>query len=403
MKKAYLFTNAQLVLEDSVKTGWLSVRDGKIWQIGFGECQGDFNGEVIDAKNNYLSPGFIDLHVHGGNGCDFMDADPQGFEKIARYHSSNGVTSLLATTLAGETSETERVLQTYCETKDKIKCCNFLGVHLEGPYFSHKYKGAQDPRYIKNPDKDEVEKFLSYGVVKRWSMAPELDGATELGESLAKAGIVASVAHTDADYNTVKTAVEKGFSLMTHLYSGMSQASIRDGKRVGGAVEAGLLLEDVMVELIADGYHLGEEVLNLILKCKGAEKIILTSDAMRGAGLPENSVTKLGSLTNGQEVRVYGGVAHTMDGTAFAGSVASGNRLIKTMLNATKLALWAVVNMVTKNPAELIGVGHKKGLLKEGFDADLVLFEPGNLGVCGQSFRAWHITDQQLPDSVLLL
>ena len=375
MKKAYLFTNAQLVLEDSVKTGWLSVRDGKIWQIGFGECQGDFNGEVIDAKNNYLSPGFIDLHVHGGNGCDFMDADPQGFEKIARYHSSNGVTSLLATTLAGETSETERVLQTYCETKDKIKCCNLLGVHLEGPYFSNKYKGAQDPLYIKNPDKDEVEKFLSYGVVKRWSMAPELDGATELGESLAKAGIVASVAHTDADYNTVKTAVEKGFSLMTHLYSGMSQASIRDGKRVGGAVEAGLLLEDVMVELIADGYHLGEEVLNLILKCKGAEKIILTSDAMRGAGLPENSVTKLGSLTNGQEVRVYGGVAHTMDGTAFAGSVASGNRLIKTMLNATKLALWAVVNMVTKNPAELIGVGHKKGLLKEGFDADLVLFD----------------------------
>ena len=221
----------------------------------------------------------------------------------------------------------------------------------------------------------EVQKFLSYGVVKRWSMAPELEGAIELGEKLAQAGIVASVAHTDADYNTVKSASERGFTLMTHLYSGMSQASIRNGKRTGGAVEAGLLLDDMSVELIADGYHLGEEILRLILKCKGYGKIILTSDAMRGAGLPENSVTKLGSLKNGQEVRIYDGVAHTMDGTAFAGSVASGNQLLKTMLEATNLPLWATVGMLTKNPAKLVGVDGRKGTIKKGMDADLVLFD----------------------------
>lgn len=375
MKKSYLITNAQLVLENSVEKGWISVFDGKISGIGQGEYQGDFCGEKVDAKSNFLSPGFIDLHVHGGNGADFMDADSDAFEKIAQYHSSNGVTSMLATTLAGDTHETERVLKTFCETHDKIDCCNLLGVHLEGPYFSHKYKGAQDPRYLKNPDMDEAEKFLSYGVVKRWSMAPELDGAIELGEKLSKAGIVVSVAHTDATYSAVKSASEKGFSLMTHLYSGMSQASIRDGRRQGGAVEAGLLIDEMSVELIADGYHLGEEVLRLILKCKGYEKIILTSDAMRGAGLPENSVTKLGSLTNGQEVKIYGGVAHTMDGTAFAGSVASGNRLLKTMLDATDLPLWAVVKMLTENPAKLIGVADRKGILEVGMDADLVLFD----------------------------
>ena len=375
MKKSYLITNAQLVLENSVEKGWLSVLDGKISGIGLGEYQGDFCGEKVDAKSNFLSPGFIDLHVHGGNGCDFMDADSDAFEKIARYHSSNGVTSMLATTLAGDPDETERVLRTFCETHDKINCCNLLGMHLEGPYFSHKYKGAQDPRYLKNPDMDEVQKFLSYGVVKRWSMAPELDGAMELGEKLSKAGIVASVAHTDATYSTVKSASERGFSLMTHLYSGMSQASIRHGKRTGGAVEAGLLLDDMTVELIADGYHLGPEILRLILKCKGYEKIILTSDAMRGAGLPENSVTKLGSLRNGQDVLIYDGVAHTMDKTAFAGSVASGNRLLKTMLSATECPVWAAVGMLTKNPAKLIGVADRKGILRVGMDADIVLFD----------------------------
>ena len=375
MKKSYLITNVQLVLENSVETGWLSVVDGKISEFGFGEYSDELHYDVLDGKGNFLSPGFIDLHIHGGNGCDFMDADPEDFEKIARYHSSNGVTSMLATTLAGDSEETERVIQTFFQTKDTISCCNLLGVHLEGPYFSHKYKGAQDPRYLKSPDMAEVQKFLSYGVVKRWSMAPELEGAIELGEKLAQAGIVASVAHTDADYNTVKSASERGFTLMTHLYSGMSQASIRNGKRTGGAVEAGLLLDDMSVELIADGYHLGEEILRLILKCKGYEKIILTSDAMRGAGLPENSVTKLGSLKNGQEVRIYDGVAHTMDGTAFAGSVASGNQLLKTMLEATNLPLWATVGMLTKNPAKLVGVDGRKGTIKKGMDADLVLFD----------------------------
>ena len=375
MENTYLIINTQLVLESSTEKGWLSVSNGKIQDIGYGEYRGEFCGKIIDAKGNYLSPGFIDLHVHGGSGCDFMDAEAEGFEKIARYHASNGVTSLLATTLAGDPEETENVLKTFCQVKDSVICCNLLGVHLEGPYFSHKYRGAQDPRYLKNPDRIEAEKLLAYGVVKRWSMAPELEGAVELGEKLNKAGIVASVAHTDADYSTVENAFEHGFSLMTHLYSGMSQASIRNGRRVGGAVEAGLLLDEMSVELIADGYHLGAEVLRFILKCKGYEKIILTSDAMRGAGLPENSVTKLGSLKNGQEVKIYDGVAHTMDDTAFAGSVASGNRLLKTMLSATNLPLWAVVRMLTANPAKLIGVDDKKGSLKAGMDADLVLFD----------------------------
>lgn len=375
MKDSVLFKNAELVVENGTSLGWLTVRGGKIAAMGKGEYADRFDGEVIDCYGAYLAPGFIDTHVHGGAGCDFMDAEEEGFHKIAAYHASNGVTSMLATTLAGDKSETERVLDTFNKVAKNISCCNLLGIHLEGPYFSPLQKGAQDPKYLRDPDIAEAEDYLSYGCVKRLSMAPELPGAMELGCYLAEKGVIVSVAHTDADYYTVKDASENGFSLMTHLYSGMSQARIRDGRRVGGAVEAGLLLDDLYVELICDGFHLTESVLQLILKCKGADKIILTSDAMRGAGLPDGTITRLGSKTKGQEVKIYGGVAHTMDGTAFAGSVASGNRLLKTILSCTDATLHEGVAMLTKNPAGLLGVGNRKGSLAVGFDADLVMFD----------------------------
>ena len=370
-----LFKNANLVLADMVVFGWLVTENGKIREIGEGDYQGAFDGEITDCHGAYLSPGFIDTHIHGGAGYDFMDAVPEEYEKIAAYHASNGVTTMLATTLAGDREETKKVLSAFNAASKDISCCNLLGIHLEGPYFSPLQKGAQDPKYIKEPDMEEAEEYLSYGCILRWSVAPEVSGAISFGKYLSDRGIIVSVAHTDADYYQVKEAFENGYSLMTHLYSGMSQARIRDGRRVGGAVEAGLLLDDMYVELISDGFHLTESVLQLILKCKGTDKIILTSDAMRGAGLPEGSVAKLGSRTRGQDVKIYGGVAHTMDGTAFAGSVASGNRLLKTILRNTSATLPEGVRMLTQNPAKILGIENQKGSLAVGFDADLVLFD----------------------------
>ncbi len=370
-----LFKNAELVLENGTALGFVITENNKISELGFGEFNAPFDGETVDCGGNFLAPGFIDTHIHGGGGFDFMDAVAEEYEKIAAYHASNGVTSMLATTLAGDREETKSVLRTFCEAAKNITCCNLLGVHLEGPYFSLLQKGAQDPKYIKEPDIKEAEEYLSFGCIKRWSVAPELSGAIEFGKYLSEKDVVVSVAHTDADYYTVKEAAENGYSLMTHLYSGMSGARIRDGRRVGGAVEAGLLLDDMYVELISDGFHLTESVLQLILKCKGADKIILTSDAMRGAGMPEGSVAKLGSREKGQDVKIYGGVAHTMDGTAFAGSVASGNRLLRTILQNTSATISEGVGMLTKNPAKILGIENEKGKLAVGFDADLVLFD----------------------------
>ena len=370
-----LFKNAELVLEDSTTLGWLITENNKISELGFGDYTSTFDGETVDCGGNFLAPGFIDTHIHGGGGFDFMDAVPEEYKKIADFHASNGVTSMLATTLAGDREETKKVLRAFNEAAPAVTSCNMLGVHLEGPYFSPLQKGAQDPKYIKDPDMAEAEEYLSFGCIKRWSVAPELPGAVPFGKYLADRGVIVSVAHTDADFYKVKEASENGYTLMTHLYSGMSGARIRDGRRVGGAVEAGLLLDDMYVELIADGFHLTESVFELILKCKSADKIILTSDAMRGAGMPEGSVAKLGSRLRGQDVRIFGGVAHTMDGTAFAGSVASGNRLLKTILTCTDATLPEGVGMLTKNPAKLLKIENEKGRLAVGFDADLVLFD----------------------------
>ncbi len=371
-----LWKNAKLVLKDSIlDNAWLVCENGKITDFGTELPPQITDAEIIDLNGNYLSPGFIDTHIHGGGGADFMDATEEAFKTVVSHHNSHGVTSMLVTTLAGSTDETEKALRVFNDVSTKIDNCNLLGVHLEGPYFSLNQKGAQDPKFIKSPDKKEIELFLSYGNIKRWSIAPELEGAMELGRELSKKGIIASVAHTDADFDTVERASKNGYSLMTHLYSAMSGVHIADCKRHAGAIEAGLCIDDMNVETICDRVHLPDGILKLIYKCKGKDKIILTSDAMRGAGLPENTVTKLGSLTNGQDIIIKNGVANRMDMKAFAGSVASGDRLIRTELKATGISIPDVIRMITVNPAKLLGIGHKKGEIAKGFDADLTAFD----------------------------
>lgn len=369
-----LFKNARLVLPNSVmENASLLVADGKIADFGAKDISAE-SARVVDLDGDWLTPGLIETHVHGGGGADFMDGTEEAFFTVAKHHSEHGVTSMLATTLAGETSETENALKIFCDVKDRVKSCNMLGVHLEGPYFSMAQKGAQDPKYIKDPDRQELDLFLSYGCVKRVSIAPELNGAMETGRYLSDKGVIVSAAHTDASFDTVEEASKNGYTLMTHLYSAMSGVHIADCKRHAGAIEAGLCIDDLFVETICDGVHLPDGILRLIYKCKGRDKIILTSDASRGAGLPENTVIKLGSLTKGQDVLIKNGVANRMDMKAFAGSVAAGDRLLRTELNAVGIPMWEVIGMMTVNPAKLLGIDDRKGKIAVGYDADLAVF-----------------------------
>lgn len=368
-----LIKNVRVILSDEILTNnVVVVNDTKIEYIGIAPNGMKFD-KIIDGKGLYLSPGFIDLHIHGGNNADFMDGTLEAFRTVTTYHSNHGITSILATTLSGDHNETLNLLTNFDEYASQIDNCNLLGVHLEGPYFAMSQRGAQDPEYIIPPKEEEYNKFLEFSCVKRWSIAPELPGSLKLGDLLQEKKIIPSIAHTEADYDTVYEARKHGYHLMTHLYSGMQGVHRKGAYRYAGAVEACLLLDEMDAEIIADGKHLPASLLKLIYKCKGKDHIILTSDAMRGAGLKEGEETKLGSLSKGQKVIINDGVAmlHTLD--SFAGSVASGDRLVRTMWQQAGVPLVEVIQMITKNPANILGIKNK-GQIKENFDADLVFF-----------------------------
>lgn len=330
----------------------------------------------IDAKGKYVAPGFIDLHVHGGGGHDFMDATVEAFHKIAEMHAKHGTTAMLPTTLTSDKGSILKTLSVYEEAlASKTKGASFLGMHLEGPYFAQNQRGAQDPRYIRDPDRVEYTDILKQSsCITRWSAAPELKGCNEFGRYLTSKGILPSIAHTDATYEEVLEAHESGFSLITHLYSCMSGVTRRNGFRYAGVIESAYLIDDMNVEIIADGIHLPASLLKLVYKIKGPDKIILVTDAMRAAGMPDGE-SILGSKNNGLRVIVENGIARLPDSDSFAGSVATADQLIRTMVNLAEVPLIDAVKMMTATPAAIMNVDRTKGSLTKGKDADVVLFD----------------------------
>ena len=331
----------------------------------------------IDAHGKYISAGFIDIHVHGGGGYDFMDSNETAFLKIAETHAQYGTTAMLPTTL---TSSKEDILQTLNvyenANRNNIKGAQFLGMHLEGPYLAMSQRGAQDPRYIRDPDPEEYKDILSrFSCVKRWSAAPELKGAIEFGRYLLSKNVLAAVAHTDAIYEEVLEAFENGYTLVTHLYSAMSGVTRRNAFRYAGVIESAYIIDEMDVEIIADGIHLPPPLLKLVYKIKGADRTALITDAMRAAGMPPGE-SILGSLHNGLKVIVEDDVAKLPDRSSFAGSVATADRLVRTMVSMADVPLIDAVKMITSTPARILEVSDKKGSLVAGKDADIVIFDP---------------------------
>lgn len=330
----------------------------------------------IDARNNYVSPGFIDIHIHGGGGHDFMDATVEAFLEIAKVHAKYGTTSMLPTTL---TAGKEKILQTLAAyeiaEKQNESGSQFLGMHIEGPYIAMNQKGAQDPRFIRNPDAAEYEEIISQSKsIKRWSAAPELPGALQFGRYLRSNHILPSVAHSDATYDEVMEAFKSGYTHITHFYSAMSGVTRVGCTRYAGIIESGYLMDEMTVEIIADGVHLPEPLLKLICKIKGVERTALITDAIR-ATATDAKESLLGNKENGVSVIVEDGVAKLPDRSCFAGSVATADRLVRTMINDANLSLPNAVQMITHTPATIIGIENEKGSLLAGKDADIVIFD----------------------------
>lgn len=330
----------------------------------------------IDARGHYVSPGFIDMHVHGGAGHDFMDNETEGFRAIATLHAQHGTTAMMPTTLSSEKQDLLETLKVYEQAMDKNSTgAEFIGIHIEGPYFAMQQRGAQDPRYIRNPLAEEYMEILdSSSHIRRWSAAPELKGALEFGRYVSQKGILPSIAHTDAIYEEVLPAFESGYRHATHFYSCMSGVSRRNGFRYAGVIESAYLIDPMSVEIIADGVHLPPSLLKLVLKIKGAGRTALVTDAMRAAGMPPGP-SILGSRKDGLQVIVEDGVAKLPDKSAFAGSVATMDRLVRNMVTLAGASIEDAVKMASQTPAEIMGLSDRKGSLSAGKDADIVLFD----------------------------
>lgn len=366
--------NGRVITPNETISGYVLVEDGVIKEIGEGEYAAEAD-KVIDAEGCYVSPGFIDLHTHGAGGADFMDGTVEAFLVAAKMHAAHGATLVYPTTL---TSSNEVLFDTFVTYEQAVEQNTegavFGGLHLEGPYFNPLQAGAQDPRYLRNPDPADYLEILSRSNnIARVSFSPELEGAPEFAAELSKRGIIASAGHTNATFEQCDEAYKSGSSLITHFFSCVSTIVRKNSYRTAGVLEYGYYQDGMAVEIIADGCHVPESLLKLIVRVKGFDNVVLVTDSMRGAGMPEGP-SILGGLADGQACIIEDGVAKLMDRSGFAGSVCTTDRLIRTMTTLAGVTVEQAVKMASYNPARVMGIADRKGSLEVGKDADIVIF-----------------------------
>lgn len=359
-----------------------SIIDGKVLSLENGKIKGivdsrSARSEVIDAEGGYVSPGFIDIHTHGAGGADFMDGTVQAYQTAVRMHATHGTTLLYPTTCTSTNELLFESFETYRKAKKECRDgAQMGGFHLEGPYFTPVQAGAQDPRFLRCPAPEDYGAILDKGgdILKRWSFAPELEGSPAFAAALHSRGILASMGHTNATFEECDASYRSGAKLLTHFFSCMSTITRRNAYRYAGVIEYGYYQDGLNIEIIADGVHVPKTLLQLVLKIKGADRIALVTDSMRAAGMPEGKYI-MGGLSEGREVIVEDGVAKMPDRSCFAGSVATTDRLVRTMVRVAGCSIPDAVRMMTVNPARFMGIDGSKGSIAPGKDADIVIFD----------------------------
>jgi N-acetylglucosamine-6-phosphate deacetylase len=315
----------------------------------------------------FIIPGFIDLHVHGGDGADFMDADERSNERILRFHARHGTTALAATTLSASPADLHAAVAALVRTASTPgEGAEICAIHLEGPYINRERAGAQDPASIRPPDLQEVGALLALAPRMKWLMtvAPEIAGVRDLIER-HRGGITFSIGHTAAGYAEAVAALEWGASHFTHLFNAMSGLHHREP----GVAGAALTSAGATAELIADGLHVHPAVLRLAVQAM-PRRIALITDAMRACGLAEGAY----KLYH-HDVTVVGGAARLRDGT-LAGSLLTLERAVQNLVETAGLPLETVLPLATEIPARILGIADRKGVLADGYDADVVVLSP---------------------------
>lgn len=353
--------NGKIILPTEVIEGKVLVFNEKVKGI-FDEVPTDV--EVIDAKGAYVSPGFVDVHIHGAGGHDTMEGTREALAAISEKIVADGVTSFLPTTM---TMDKESVRKAFEEVKDAINKdlpgAKAIGVNMEGPFISMAKKGAQNPDYVAKPDWSYIEGYED--IIRLMTIAPEEDeGQAFIKRIKEKTDIRLSIGHSNATFEDAMAGIEAGCSHMTHFFNGMSPLNHRDPGCVGAGFSS-----DIYVELITDTIHIHPGLFEYIIQSKGADRVVLITDCIMAGGLPDGEYS-----LGGQGVTVAAGAARLADGT-LAGSTHSMIKAIENVKRHTSLGLADVVRMATLTPAAAIGADQDKGSLEAEKDADIVLFD----------------------------
>lgn len=379
-KGRFALTNGRVMLPKALVTDKAVVVEGqRILDVSERASLGT-GVQEIDVGGRYITPGLIDIHIHGAVGHTFNEPTAEAFAAITEECVTRGLTGLLAALATAAIPDLVECLKFGRRwMKEAHEGSQILGVHVEGPYFNMAQKGAQDPKNILTPDDGTPEILLEHrDVIKIMTYAPELPGGLELTARLAELGIVPAAGHSMAKDEDVLAAMEVGLRHAIHLWSAQS-STVREGPwRKPGLLEASLVFEGLTGEIIADNKHLPPTLMKLAYKCKGADRLCVVSDATSGAGLPEGARFCMGEM----EYEVQDGVGMLFDRTAFAGSTTLLNQMIPILTEEVGIPLVEAVRMGTLTPARVIGVDDRKGSLEAGKDADIAIFE--------EDFTAWR-------------
>lgn len=359
-----LLKNCNIVFLDRIEKGSLLIENGIIKEINPSEL--NFQN-TIDCKGLYVSPGFIDIHIHGAGGHDTMDGTFEAINEISKTICKYGTTSFTPTTM---TMSSKDILKSMLSIKKaKVEGTDgaiVLGAHLEGPFISPKAIGAQNPNYLISPSYENFKLMTGDAIdaVVSITMAPEVDGAKELASILSSKGIRCSIGHTKATYEEAIEGIKCGFCHSTHLFNAMTGFTHREPGVVGATFDT-----DITTETISDGIHISYPSLRVAYKQKGTDKTLLVTDAMCACGMADGKYA-----LGGQPVIVKGGAARLENG-ALAGSILTLNKAIKNIYDNTDYPLYEIVKMASYNGSKYCRVDNKKGQIKENFDADLTIFD----------------------------
>ncbi|MGL4346429.1 MAG: N-acetylglucosamine-6-phosphate deacetylase [Cellulosilyticaceae bacterium] len=360
--------NGKILLNGEILEGKAILFDEKIVGIVDEQEALDKASETIDAKASFISPGFVDIHIHGYAGVDTMDGTTEAITKIAEGVKENGVTSFLPTTMTMSKDEIIKALEAARLVKaEGTNGAQVLGVHMEGPYFNIAFKGAQNPAYLVNPGQEEIDFVKSYqDIIKVVSIAPEIEGAKNFIKTIStETDITLSMGHTAATFDEAMEGIACGISHTTHLFNAMTPLHHRNPGVVGAA-----LASDVSCEAICDTIHINPGLYPLVAKTKAdTNKFVLVTDCMCAGGCPQGEYA-----LGGQKVIVNENSARLEDGT-LAGSVLRLNEAVKNVLAHTDLSVAKVIEFASLNPAKVIGVDGFKGTLDAGKDADIIIFD----------------------------